>query len=161
MPTLYFYEVWTHDRSSKMVSFTWYTLLIRVPSETIRTFPAWKPFGVFFCLVVFKYFLNFVIWSPGGVIGIVCVVFLFFPFVLACSPLVGPERQVRHHQTGGPHTPTVPAPPLLLWPLFPPQQGPQAVWGLWNGAWIASLPVPICTFHSIPILCVFSLGLLH
>lgn len=150
--------LWICDRSYKMMSFTWYSLCIGVPSETIHTFRAWTVWSFFNLLFVksFFYYFNFASWSP------IVRVASFFPFVFACSPLMWSEQQVRHHQTGGPHTPTASAPPLLLWPLHPAlQQGPQAIRGLRNGASIASLPAPIRPIHPIPVVCVYALGLLH
>lgn len=141
------------------IKFTWYTLF--VPSETMHTSAAWKRFELWvnmfssldslgFTLIVFL--------SRRWSMSCISVVSLVF----ACSPLVWPEQQVRHHQTSGPHTPTASAPPLLLCPFRPPlQQGPQAVWGLRNGARITSLPASFCAVYSLPVLCLHSLRLLH
>lgn len=86
----------------------------------------------------------------------------FFCFVFACFFLMWPEQQVRHHQTSGPHASAASAPPLPLRSLcLLLQQGPQGLGGLWNGAPIASLPIPRCAVHPVPVLCVHSLLLLH
>lgn len=147
---------WCHSPGIPSYSF-------RVPSETIHSCmkTVWTVnYCVFYFLFVSFCVDSFLNLPPVGGIGKARVSVL--SLVFACSPLVWPEQQVRHHQTGGARTPTASAPPLLLCSLCHPlQQGPQAVWGQWNGAWIASLPAPFCTIHPIPVLCVHSLDLLH